>query len=69
MSVLRTVSATNNSTNLAGAVGAALYRQPQNILVTGYDFVGEYDGFSVVGDVYNLNSSTGVVGSTTSISC
>jgi hypothetical protein len=69
MTTLRIVSATNNATDLAGAVGAALYRQPQGILLTGYTRVGEYDGVSVTSNVYTLSSTTGVVGSDTGISC
>jgi hypothetical protein len=57
------------STTLAGAAGYALYRMPQNILVTGYTYVAEYDGSTTVGFTLNLNSSTGVVGSSTGDQC
>jgi hypothetical protein len=42
---------------------------PQNVLITGYTFVGEYDGSSVTGQIYNINSSTGIVGSGTGEFC
>ena len=72
LTTIRTVKSVNNSATLAGAAGYALYRMPQNILVTSivaYTHVAEYDGTATVGFTYTLNSSTGVVGSSTGIEC
>jgi len=74
LNVIRTVKSVNNSTTLVGAAGSALYRMPQNTLVTGYTYVAECDGVAPPGGVttsnnYTLNSSTGVVGSDTGYSC
>ena len=69
--LIRTVKSVNNSTNLAGAVGYALYRMPQNTLITGYTHVAEWDTveLTTISSNYNLNSTTGVVGSSTGYTC
>ena len=68
---IRTVKSTNNSTDLAGAVGYALYRMPQNILITGFTHVAQWDTIeeTTISNNYNLNSTTGVVGSSTGYTC
>lgn len=53
---VRVVKASNNSTTLTGAVGATLYRMPQNAILTGYTYVRDEDG-----TIRTLTS--GVVGS------
>jgi hypothetical protein len=55
----RTVRTTNNDTDLATALanGAALYRMPQNVLLTGFSFARMQSG----GNTYSINSTTGVV--------
>ncbi len=69
--LIRIVKSTNNATGLAGAVGYALYREPQNTLITGYTHVAEWDGVEETTTTpnYNLNSTTGVVGSSTGYTC
>mgnify|MGYP000232583073 CR=1 FL=1 len=72
LTTIRTVKSVNNSATLAGAAGYALYRMPQNQLITAlvaYTHVAEYDGTATVGFTYTLNSSTGVVGSSTGDEC
>jgi hypothetical protein len=68
-SVLRTVRASNDSPNLGAAVGAALYRMPQNVLITGYTYVAEDDGFSPTSNIYEISTFTGVVGNDTTQGC
>jgi len=70
-SLIRLVKSVNNATGLAGAVGYALYREPQNTLITGYTHVAEWDGVEETTTTpnYNLNSTTGVVGSSTGYTC
>jgi len=67
--IIRTVKSVNNSTTLVDAAGYALYRMPQNTLITGYTYVAEYDGFTTVSNNYTLDSTTGVVGSDTGYAC
>jgi len=71
LTTIRVVRSSANNISLADASidGAALYRMPQNILITDYTFVGEYDGSSITGEIYNINSITGVVGSGTGDFC
>jgi hypothetical protein len=68
---IRTVKSTNNATGLAGAVGSALYRMPQNTLITGFTRVAQWDSTlnTTLSSIYNLNSTTGVVGSDTGYEC
>jgi len=68
-SVIRTVRASNDSPNLGAAVGAALYRMPQNVLITGYTYVAEDDGFTTTSSIYEISTFTGVVGSDTLSGC
>jgi len=42
---------------------------PQNILITGYTYVAETSGGSIDSETFNINSSTGVVGSGTGDFC
>ena len=71
LTTIRIVKSVNNATGLAGAVGYALYREPQNTLITGYTHVAEWDGVEETTTTpnYNLNSTTGVVGSSTGYTC
>ena len=61
LSTQYTVRTSNNDASLADAStnGSALYRMPQNVLLTGFAYVKD----PTLGDVYFLNSSTAVVGS------
>ena len=71
MTVIRNVYSTNDSATLGGAVGYALYRLPQQILITGYTYVAEYDPLttSIISNVFNLDVGTGVVGADTGYAC
>ena len=71
MTTIRTVKSSNNDISLSDASinGAALYRMPQNTLITGYTYVAETSGGSIDSETFNINSSTGVVGSGTGNFC
>ena len=71
MTTTRTVRSSNNDISLSDASinGAALYRMPQNILITGYTYVAETSGGNIDSETFNINSSTGVVGSGTGNFC
>jgi len=71
MTTIRTVRSSNNDISLSDASinGAALYRMPQNILITGYTYVAETSGGNIDSETFNINSSTGVVGSGTGDFC
>jgi hypothetical protein len=53
----------------AATDGAILYRMPQDILLTGYSFVAEELGGMIISETFNLNSSTGQVGTGTGDFC
>jgi hypothetical protein len=71
MATIRNVYASNNAISLsdAAADNAILYRMPQNVVLVGYTYVAEYVGGSIDSETFNLNSSTGQVGSGTGDFC
>lgn len=71
LTTIRVVRSSANNISLSDASidGAALYRMPQNVLITGYTYVGEYDGNSITSEIFNINTNTGVVGSGTGEFC
>ena len=69
LTTIRIVKSVNNATGLSGSVGSALYRSPQNTLITGFTRVAEYDGTILTTSTYLLNSTTGVLGSDTGFEC
>jgi hypothetical protein len=42
---------------------------PQNVVLVGYTYVAEYDGSGTTSETYNINSSTGQIGSGTGDFC
>jgi hypothetical protein len=73
LQTIRTVYASNNAISLsdAAADNAILYRMPQNVVLVGYTYVAEYEAAttSIVSETFNLNSSTGQIGSGTGDFC